>query len=182
MSKRANKRNQQSKMNHMLQQSKNDVKWDELDKHRDFIIENITNQASLVQNFLEDEQVANIIDSDKESKIFVEGFSKDLINISEDITRIKDEHKDKTGKIENHLDYVKMMQLFEEYNETAMKFDHSLQTVFTEINSKIALEVANRAAIDNDIDLHKEVINSGLIEEKDTPKLIQINEQQEGDK
>lgn len=157
-------KNTKKRMTSKHREDKNNVYWSELDKHKKLILNSITDQASFLSEYLEDPQIAKIVDNDKESTIIINGFCKDINHISTRLKEISDEHKDKKGKIVNHEDYVKMVQLFEEYNETALKFDHSLQTAVTEINTKIALEASRQAKESGNMELHDEIVNSGIIE------------------
>lgn len=143
---------------------KNAIYWNELDKHKELVVDNITEQSMFLHDYLSDPAIAALVDSDKESTLIVKGFCKDMNHVAARLLEISEEHKDKTGKIIDHGDYVKMMNIFEEYNETALKFDHSLQTAVTEINTKIALEAAKFAKEKGDVVLHDEIINSGIIE------------------
>lgn len=157
-------RNTKKRMSSKHKEEKNNVYWNELDKHKELIVTNITEQTMFLHEYLADPSIAALVDSDKESTIIVKGFCKDIEHVASRLNEISEEHKDKTGKIVDHGDYIKMMNIFEEYNETALKFDHSLQTAVTEINTKIALEAAKIAKEKGDVALHDEIMNSGIIE------------------
>lgn len=144
--------------------AKNEINWSELDNHRQVIIENVANQSIFVKEFLEDPMVANFVDNDKESQIIVEGFGKDIVRTADELNRISTEHSTFSGKVKDHKEYVRMVQLFEEYNETALKFDHSLQIVVTELNSNIARSTAIQAKESGNLILHDEIMTSGVID------------------